>query len=103
MNHSRIGLISTPPDPTNRTATTEGMPPEKKRKRRYFAVVFRILITLGIIAGVAALLKNFEKKGSLTKSQKYVFNTIMILLTLILALNVTVRLVPLLRIGLSKN
>lgn len=43
-----------------------------------------------LLGGTIGLLKGFVAKGALTRSQKYFFNTLVIVLTLYLALNITV-------------
>ena len=59
-------------------------------KRPYLPVAFRFLITLGFIGGIAALEKVSENKGALTKTEKYGFNTGIIIMTVLMAYNFTV-------------
>ena len=59
-------------------------------KRPYLPVAIRFLITLGFIGGIAALEKVSEDKGALTKSEKYGFNTGIIIMTVLMAYNFTV-------------
>lgn len=64
--------------------------PIRERVPSYRSGLFGILVTLLLLGGTVGLLKGFEAKGALTRSQKYFFNTLIIVLTLYLALNITV-------------
>ena len=63
---------------------------EPERVPSYRSALFGILVTLLLLGGTVGLLKGFVAKGALTKRQKYFFNTVIIVLTLYLALNITV-------------
>ena len=56
----------------------------------YLWSLFRLVVTLLLIGGIAGILKSFEAKGALTRTEKYVFNTAIIMFTLILGINITV-------------
>ena len=63
---------------------------KQKRLQLYLWGLFRVLVTVLLIGGTVGLLKGFSKKEALGRTQKYTFNTIMILLTLLLGINMTV-------------
>lgn len=58
--------------------------------RLYLWSLFRLVITVLLLGGAAGILKGFEAKDALTKREKYVFNTSIIMLTLLLGINLTV-------------
>ena len=49
-----------------------------------------MVVTLLLLGGTAGLVKGFQNMGALTKPEKYTYNTLFILLTVLLALNMTV-------------
>ena len=49
-----------------------------------------MVVTLLLLGGIAGLVKEFQHIGALTKLQKYAYNSLFILLTVLLALNMTV-------------
>ncbi|KAF8475080.1 hypothetical protein BDZ91DRAFT_290772 [Kalaharituber pfeilii] len=68
------------------------MPQEgnKSKKRRYLQVIFRLVLTLLLIGAIVGSIKAYEMKGALTREQKYIFNSLIIMLSLILAINMTI-------------
>ncbi|KAF8454812.1 hypothetical protein BDZ91DRAFT_767854 [Kalaharituber pfeilii] len=56
----------------------------------YIPLTLRILISVALVLGILGLIKGYERKGALTRLQKYTFNTVNILLSTLLALNITV-------------
>ena len=65
---------------------------KQKRLHLYLGSLFRVLVTVLLLGGTVGLLKAFSEKGALGKAQKSTFNTLMILLTVLLGINMTVSL-----------
>ena len=63
---------------------------KQKRLQLYLWGLFRVIVTVLLLGGTVGLLKGFSGKQALDKTQKYTFNSIMILLTLLLGINMTV-------------
>ena len=63
---------------------------QEKSENLYRRSVFRLVITAVLFCGVIGLLKGYEIKGALTRTQKYIFNALSLLLTLFLGMNMTV-------------
>ena len=63
---------------------------KQKRLYLYLRGLFRVLVTVLLLGGTVGLLKAFSDKGAMGKVDKYTFNTLIILLTLLLGVNVTV-------------
>ena len=49
-----------------------------------------MVVTLLLLGGIAGLVKEFQHIGALTKPQKYAYNALFILLTVLLTLNMAV-------------
>ncbi|KAF8461212.1 hypothetical protein BDZ91DRAFT_379956 [Kalaharituber pfeilii] len=73
------------------------------KKPPYVVVTIRLLITVALVLSIFGVLKGYETKDALTRGEKYTFNTLMILFTTALGLNMTItytKTVQLIREGL---
>lgn len=59
-------------------------------KSPYAWFFWRYLISVVLIIGIVILARVHEDKGGLTRNEKYIFNSAVIMLTLMLGLNMTV-------------
>ena len=57
---------------------------------KYLRTLFRVVVTALLLGGVVVLFKVFEGKGALTRNEKYIYNTLFTLLTILLGINIPV-------------
>ncbi|KAF8453574.1 hypothetical protein BDZ91DRAFT_786714 [Kalaharituber pfeilii] len=62
----------------------------KQKETRYRYVIIRVLISVVLALGLLGLFKGYESKGALTRNEKYTFNTVNILISTLMGLNMTI-------------